>query len=529
MRHVTNGPSEHEGQNKVMNEPVEIRGDLLARNTVLNFVGQAVPLLVGVAAIPFIVRGLGTERFGLLSLAWVVVGYFAIFDLGLGRATTKFVAEALGKGEEEQVSQIVWTAVTAQAVLGLVGGFVLWGITPLLVERILNIPPELVSEARATFYLLALSIPIVLVSGSFRGVLEARQRFDLVNAVKIPASSCAFLFPLIGIFLGFKLPGIVALILTARIGALITFVSLNFHIVPSLRSYRGSLNLFPRLFAFGGWVTISSIVGPILVYLDRFLIGSLLSMSAVAYYSAPYEAVTRLWVFPASLTMTLFPAFSALEGIKDRQKLGTLFARSVKYTLLILGPIVLVTGLFAKEILQIWLGAEFAIKSTLVLQVLALGVFINSLAHTPFALLQGAGRPDLPAKFHLLEFPIYVAIVWLSVSHGGITGAAVAWTLRVTIDALLLFGATFKVFHFSPRLLSVNGTTLAGLSLVIVVGMACGIRAFAGGFPLPVQALLIMAVLGFFAGFSWRRIMDVGDREAIVRMMRLLKKLEGTP
>jgi len=68
---------------------VEIHGGLLARNTLLNLLGQAVPLLVGVLTIPFIVHGLGTERFGLLSLAWVILGYFTIFDLGLGRATTK--------------------------------------------------------------------------------------------------------------------------------------------------------------------------------------------------------------------------------------------------------------------------------------------------------------------------------------------------------------------------------------------------------------------------------------------------------
>jgi len=75
-------------ESRVQDSRVEICGSLLARNTLLNFIGQAVPLLVGVATIPFIVRGLGTERFGFLSLAWVVLGYFAIFDLGLGRATT---------------------------------------------------------------------------------------------------------------------------------------------------------------------------------------------------------------------------------------------------------------------------------------------------------------------------------------------------------------------------------------------------------------------------------------------------------
>jgi len=106
-----------------------ITGGLLARNTLLNFIGQVVPLLVGVGTIPFIVRGLGTERFGLLSLAWVVLGYFAVFDLGLGRATTKFVAEALGRGEDEEIPSIVWTAVTVQSVLGIVGALVLVGIT----------------------------------------------------------------------------------------------------------------------------------------------------------------------------------------------------------------------------------------------------------------------------------------------------------------------------------------------------------------------------------------------------------------
>jgi len=68
---------------------------ILARNTFLNIIGLSLPFLVGIIAIPLIISGLGTERFGLLSLGWVILGYVGIFDLGLGRATTKFVASAL--------------------------------------------------------------------------------------------------------------------------------------------------------------------------------------------------------------------------------------------------------------------------------------------------------------------------------------------------------------------------------------------------------------------------------------------------
>src|SRR2546422_5253255 len=83
----------------------------LARNTLLNLLGQGIPLVVAVLTIPVIVGRLGPIRFGILSLAWMVVGSFSIFDLGLGRAATKGVAEALGAGEEDRVPRIAWTAV----------------------------------------------------------------------------------------------------------------------------------------------------------------------------------------------------------------------------------------------------------------------------------------------------------------------------------------------------------------------------------------------------------------------------------
>lgn len=505
---------------------VRISGSKLASNTLLNLIGQAVPLLVAVVAMPFVVRDLGTERFGLLSLAWVVLGYFTIFDLGLGRATTKYVAEALGKGEEAQVPKIIWTAVTVQAIMGIVGAIVLLGITDLLVERVLNIPPELLGEARSTFHLLALSIPVVLIASSFSGVLEASQRFDLINAVRIPSSILTYLLPLLGLSLGFGLPGIVALIVLARLGALVAFVVMNIRMRPELREYSVSFILLSSLFAYGGWVTVSSVVGPILVYLDRFLIGSLLSIAAVAYYTAPYEAVTRLWVISASLTMTLFPAFSTLQGGKDNPRLSMLFARSVKYVLLTTGPVVVLIWLFAGEILEIWLGTDFALESTVALQILAIGVLINSLAHTPFAFLQGIGRPDLPAKFHLIELPVYFVVAWILVSHFGIAGAAGAWTLRVTLDSLLLFGATFRVYGFSLRLLAMNGAILAGISLAILAGVGFGLKTLAGALSLYSKSLLVIGLLVIFAWVVWKRVLDGLDRRAVLNVIKLNKRLE---
>lgn len=425
----------------------------LTRNTVLNFVGQAVPLIVGIMTMPFIIRGLGKEAFGILSLAWAIIGYFSLFDFGLARATTKYVAEYLGKENESQLPSLFWTSFGLHLFFGLCGGILLAIITPLLVQKFLNIPAALLSDSNRIFYLLALAIPLVVITGVMRGTLEGAQRFDLVNAVKIPSGALNFLIPAAVLPLGFNLPKIIVLLILARLATAGAYFILCLRVFPGIRiRVDFQRKLVRPLLTYGGWVTISNVIGPILVYSDRFILGSLLTMSAVAYYTAPYEIVTRLWILPLSLATTIFPAFSSLGKNHSKKDLENIYARSVKALLLILGPAVVMILFFAKDIVLIWLGRDFARESTMVLQILALGVLINSLAYIPFALMQGFNRPDIPAKFHLLELPVYIGLLWLLVREIGIAGAALAWTLRVTLDTALLFGAAWKSFDFSFRI-----------------------------------------------------------------------------
>jgi O-antigen/teichoic acid export membrane protein len=93
-------------------------GRLLAKNAVWNLIGSATPMVVAVFCIPILIRGLGTERFGVLTLAWAVIGYASLFDLGLGRALTQLVARKLGAGEDREVPALVWTSLLLMWVLG---------------------------------------------------------------------------------------------------------------------------------------------------------------------------------------------------------------------------------------------------------------------------------------------------------------------------------------------------------------------------------------------------------------------------
>src|ERR1700732_1001665 len=85
-------------------------GRLLAKNSLWNLVGWGAPLLVALAGIPLLIKGLGIERFGVLTLIWMGIGYFSLLDIGLGQALTKLVAEKLGVERPEEISKLIWTA-----------------------------------------------------------------------------------------------------------------------------------------------------------------------------------------------------------------------------------------------------------------------------------------------------------------------------------------------------------------------------------------------------------------------------------
>jgi O-antigen/teichoic acid export membrane protein len=500
---------------------MEINGRLLTRNTLLNLAGQGGPLLIAAAAIPFIIRGLGMERFGILSIIWLAPEYFAFIDLGLGRATIKYVAEALGSGDQQRMSRVVWTAVTLQVFLGLLGALGLISIAGLLTQYVLNIPLDLQSESKTAFYLLALSIPLVLVTSSLSAVLAAAQRFDLVNSVSASFNVANLVLTLVGVvYLDWYLTQIVAMLVLSRFLALIVNYILCLRAFPSLTrppSFR--FVELRTLLAFGGWLTVSSAVVPLLLYLDRFIIGASLTMAAVAYYSVSYEVVTRLWIIPMSLVATLFPAFSVLIGRGEKERLPLLLARSMKWLLLTVGSAVVVIAAFAEDILQLWLGADFARESGPVLQILAVGILLNCMVQVQYAVVQALGRPDVTAKFHLIQLPIHGLLLWWFVALWGTTGAAIAQSMRLAIEGVLLLIASYRMVSLPFYSLVSGKVVQSWLLLFVFVMMSIGISS------LPLTFWLRLSVLGLIfsaVGLTvWRYSFDHQDRIQLAKLFSL--------
>lgn len=485
----------------------------MARNVVWNLLGQSAPLAAAVVGIPIIVSSLGTDRFGVLTLVWVMIGYFSLFDLGLGRALTQLVARQAGDGGgDARLRPLIWTSLALMFALGFVAAGVIALAVPWLVRRVLKIPDGLVSDSEAAFFVVAFTVPFVVLSTGLRGVLEARQLFGRINIIRAPLGLLTYLGPLAVLPWSRSLVAVSLTLMVARLVATMAFLAACLEAVPSLRhGFLLSKNVLRPLLSFGGWMAVTNLVAPLMTYLDRFLVGAVVSVIAVTYYATPFEVLSRMFIISAAVTGVLFPAFATTFS-RDISRTSLLFSRSARFLATFMFPITLAVAAFAHTGLYLWLGPTFALQSTRVVQWLAIGVLCNALGQIGFVLVQGAGRPQWTGKLSLLELPAYLLIVWVLINARGIEGAAIAWTLRCAADAVVLFVMSARLMgHRIADLQPVVWPVLFCLTSLVVVSLP----ALA-----TVNVIVLIVELTAFAAITWRWILLKDERAFVLGRFR---------
>jgi O-antigen/teichoic acid export membrane protein len=222
------------------------------------------------------------------------------------------VAEGIGVGDTAELPALVGTALIMLLALGVFGALVLGIATPWVVQRALQVPAILEQDTRAAFYLLAISLPAVLVTAGLGGVLAAYQRFKALNLIRIPMSILSFVLPMAVLPFTHGLAAIVSTLVAIRFVGTFAHLMVCVAVMPDLRGrFRWVSTRATSLLKSGGWIAVINLIVPLFVSLDRMLIGALTSVAAIAFYAPPQEIATKLWILPGTLVSVLFPAFAA--------------------------------------------------------------------------------------------------------------------------------------------------------------------------------------------------------------------------
>ena len=415
----------------------------LRRNILWNLAGLGLPLVIGFFAVRYLLVHAGVEVLGILTLIWALIGYFSLFDLGLGRALTQQVAQSLAGDparHARDLGGLVKSGLLSATGAGLIGAALLALLAHGMATRWLKVSLPLQGDVFGALLIAALGVPLTTATAALRGVLEAYEDFRAVSLLRLLLGAANFGLPVLTVMVwGPSLMAMVLSLMVARV--LITWA----HVVLVRRRIGGAVlsgaQLQRRhvhtLLAFGAWMTLSNVISPLMVTADRFFIAGTLSAAWVAYYALPSELVTRALILPGALTGVLFPRLASLLT-HDIAAARSLYRRCMLVLTGLLLPICLAMAVGAHWGLTFWLGAEFASHAAPVLSVLALGLLFNGVAFVPFAAVQAAGHARITAQLHLIELVLYLPLLWWALNRFGLVGAAAVWTARVGLDLLLL-------------------------------------------------------------------------------------------
>jgi O-antigen/teichoic acid export membrane protein len=410
----------------------------LKTNFILNLLSPSVRIAVAFVTIPIYLRHVGEARYGVISIVWVLLGLFGFLDFGLSRVVTNVLAK-LRDAPQTQRAHVLLTTFSLNFGIGLIGGMILYVFGGFLLKHFISVPDALSQEVSRSLPWIACLVPLIHVFTVGVGALESRERFLLVNLIQVVVLTLAQVAPVVmAVFVSPSLMVVIPTIAVAQATGAITILVFVFHLEGPFSLRAVDWGEARKLLGYGGWMFATNVVNPALASADQFIIGSVMGVSAVAHYAVPMNLVLKSGAIPAAVGRTFFPRMSSLSG-DAAHALGVRGLSSMAYGFAaICAPAIILSPTF----FQYWLGADFAMVSAPVAQILFPGMWMSGLSFVGFTLLQSQGRADLTGKLSMLEFLPFLAILWGLTLAFGIAGAAAAWTLRCTVDALAIFWAS---------------------------------------------------------------------------------------
>lgn len=400
---------------------------MIIKNTVLNAAGLVIPGLLFIPAAAYLARTLGVEQFGLLLLMYAMLGYSGIFDAGMTRAVIRKIAQSKTKDEDDF---IMGTALGAVLVISAIPVFLVLFFSDDIAVW-LKVSENYTADTVAGLKLLALVVPLFLITVVAFSYLEGKEEFQKLSLYKVITGAVMATAPAIAVYNDASLVSAVLGLLGARIfTAILAIFSLNMSI--GIRNLKFDKKVLIDLVTFGGWISLSNIISPVMVYMDRFILSNSVGAASVAFYNAPSDLIEKISVLPGALARTIFPLFSRLGSHIEYEK--KIYFGLVIVLLILLAPLFLM----AESIMDLWLGEPYGLQSSFILKILIIGFFFNALAQIPFAAIQAKGYSRLTALLHLTEVAPYLLLLFYLVDIWGLVGAAYAWTARVIIDFFCL-------------------------------------------------------------------------------------------
>lgn len=403
----------------------------IVRNTLANYGGNVVGLVVGFVLTPFLIHSLGDSQYG----AWVLVGsissYFWMFDFGLGASVIKFVSEYKTKGEQEKLNIIVANSFAMLAVIGL---FALVGCVILaqIVDLFFQLPPDLTPDVRTMVYITGVSMAFSFPFGVFGGVLRGYQRYDLVNAVGVVSVVGNALMSLAVVKWNFGLVGLSVVGLLTNLMVVGGRLTLAKREDPLLALKPSMVRLFAlrEIVSFSFWVLVINMAVQVVYRTAPIIIAMLLNVALVTPYAIANSLVQYVKRCIDPILAVLLPAYTELSASDEKPRLQNLLLEGSRIVGALAMPLIMLLYLLGDPFIALWVGRGYETSYHLIC-LLAAPVFISFLVASGDKLLWAKGKIRVNSYVAMADSCINLFSSLLLTKTIGVLGVGLATLISV--------------------------------------------------------------------------------------------------
>jgi O-antigen/teichoic acid export membrane protein len=344
---------------------------VFAKNAVANVARGGAASIVALFLPPFLTRSMSRDAFGAWSLVLQLGAYVGYFDFGIQTALARFVAHSTERGDLEYRNRIVSSAfaiLTASGAIAFLGILVAAALLPNLFHQLSG---SLVTDVRVALLLVGGSLAISLPSSTFASLFIGLQRNEIPAAlISIPRLIGAALV-VMTVHLGGGLRAM------AAVTAGVNLCSFLLQYIAYRRWLSGisiSLGLVSRkivrdLVDYCASLTVWSLGLLLVTGLDVAIVGAY-QFGDVAYYAVAATLVTFFTGLFGSLYSAMGAPAAVLHAREDGSGLARMVSATTRIGVILLLSIGIPLSFWARPILKLWVGADYANHAAPILQLL---------------------------------------------------------------------------------------------------------------------------------------------------------------
>ena len=403
-------------------------------NSAINLVGYVIPMLVMLITIPLYLNAIGVERYGVLALVWLIIGYAMFMEIGLGKATATEIAK-IELHAFKAKSEIFWTSIYVNLFLGAIAALLVGIIGGYLIQNIFIMSDSIREEASSSLVWIVTAVPVALISSVLNSSLEAVNKFALLNKIQVTGNILFHVIPLlIAINYSSKLDDVIAASIIVRLALIITLLYFCIKYVVGNIFTSFKKEQAKKLLSYGKWIGLSTMIAPALETFDRAIIGATIGPAGVSFYTVAYQLTSRIRIIPSAISRALLPPLSAASNESAININQNSYIAIAKF----MTPLLIAIGLFLKFFVFLWVGSEIALHVLPVSYIFLIGMLANSICIVPVTYLIASKKAKILSIVYLYEIIPFIFLVYLLSYKWGVVGAAIAWVARVFADLIIM-------------------------------------------------------------------------------------------